>query len=137
MPTIRSVYRDGENWLTLYRLTDDAGMAYAPGSISAVDVKVTDESNDPATDIYLLANPAVGTVFFSSFQTDYGWDQDDIGYNFRHIIPPRAATPATAAAPLSVAGEGGHVYKIDYSVTTNTDGVRHIVNFVTVFGGLD
>lgn len=138
MPTLRSFYRDGESWKTLYRLTADDGQAYAPGSIAEVVVRVTDESTDPSLDLYLPDDPAPGTVFFTTFQLSDGWDQDDIGFTFKHVISPGDLGITDAPDPdIEMPPEGGHVYKVRYDVETNTDGLRIIEHMIVVSGGLD
>lgn len=113
---IRSVYADGENWKTLYRLTDSAGTAYTQNGITSVVVTVYDMSVDEATDLYVLDDPAVSAVFYDTLQTSDGWDQDSYGFNFKHVI-----TPTDLVRPDALVTVTGATYTDATKRITKTD----------------
>lgn len=123
MAKVVSEKRSGENWQCLELLTDPDGNAYTQSGVDAVAVSVFDlAAQDPTTDLFLGAQPAVSDVFFNSLQTDSGWDLPD-GFNFKHIVLP---------ADLGAAVPPGHTAKVIYDVTTIEDGVRQVARYVVV-----
>lgn len=128
MITIRSKYAEGETWDTLYRLCDPDDNAFAPGGISTITAAVYDLSGAaPTTNLLISASQTLlpSLVFFATLQTDYGWNADAVGYNFRTHVAPADLTGGTAV-------KGGHVALVEYKITTFQYGVRMINHYVTV-----
>lgn len=125
MILIRSTYPEGETWDTMYRLCAPDNMAFAPGGISTVTANVFDLSSaTPTTQLVTSTTRLPAIVFFGTLQTDYGWAEDAIGYNFRDSISPSDLTGGAI--------KGGHVALIEYKVATFNYGVRQIRHLVTV-----
>lgn len=58
--------------------------ALVKADIASIAVKVFDAAN---TQISTTLAPVVGDAIFDTLQTDYGWDEDSTGYNFRYEVP--------------------------------------------------
>lgn len=115
--------RAGEPWTTLALLDDPQDAAYTQSGISSVSVAVYDLSSaTPTSDLWVGLAPAVATVFFDTLQTSDGWDLPD-GFNFKHIVYP---------TDINGAVNGGHTFKLVYTIVTQLDGTRIIEVLVTV-----
>jgi hypothetical protein len=109
--------RVGEPWTTLVLLDDPQDAAYTQSGINAVSVAVYDVSSaTPTVDLWVGLAPAVSSVFFDTLQTSDGWDLPD-GFNFKHTIQP---------TDLNGAINGGHLFKVVYTIETVLDGLRLI-----------
>lgn len=117
-----SLYAAGESWQTLWLLNDPDDAAYTQSGISSVSVGVTDESDPSLGELFVGTQPTVSATFYDTLQTGSGWNKTP-GFNFKHIV-----------APADVLGgvQGGHVYRVTYTVETQLDGARVVRNRVTV-----
>lgn len=121
---LQSSMRAGENFpATLALLCDPNDSAYTQSGINAVSVSVYDESSTtPITDLWVSTQPAVSDVIYDTLQTGSGWDLPT-GFNFKHVVLP---------TDLNAAVNGGHVFKLVYTIQSILHGTRIIEHFVTV-----
>lgn len=97
-----------EDIWTFARLVNPQQIPIVQSDVSSIECAVYDLSS--ATPWTAVATPAiiVSQAVFDTLFVDYGWSQDDIGYNFRHRIQPS-----------TLATKGGHSYKIEYKLSSN------------------
>ena len=128
---IRSTYPEGAVWITLARVVDPSGTAlvYAAGGGEAVSIalKIYDVSLQDNVDRWAGGSITIGSVWFDTLLTTYGWGADAEGYNLRHLVSPGDVTGGCS---------GGHVYKLEYRVTTASFGVYVVEHAVTVSAGI-
>lgn len=100
--------------------TPPDGAALTAVNVLAVDLFVFDRKA-PRTPIWSTSiSPA--SVIYSTYQTDFRWDIDTIGYNFRHYLR-RDLVFAGATKE-----QGGHTYRLEYVITTGSSvGLGRIV----------
>lgn len=83
----------------LYRVRKGSGALTAEYSQTSVSVST--------------GNPGSAAVMFGSLQVDSWWEEDDIGYSFRHGIL------ATTLTSNNVFMQGGQLWLLEYKLNTN------------------
>lgn len=90
--------------------TPPDGVALTAAQVFSIRLRVFDRKN-PRVEVW-STDLAPASVIYSTYQTDFRWDIDTIGYNFRHYL----------ARDLVFAGvtqeQGGHTYRLEYFITT-------------------
>lgn len=136
MPTY---VNDLEDIWTFARIVNPQQQAIIPSDVGSVTCTIYDLSATAysgGTSPYVAKSTTViapvSSVIMPSLMTDYGWSQDNIGYNFRHRILNTFINNGTQAA------KGGHTLKIEYVLnstnnTSNQDWTKLvIVKYVTL-----
>lgn len=85
------------------------GTFYTSDDVYEGTAYVYDENSDTPNDAIYTESLVLDEVFFDAAQTDSGWRQDDVGYNFKWTAP-------SFAFPL-----GGHSYRVEIYVETVSD----------------
>ena len=94
--------------------------------VTAATVKVFDVGQSLSTPIY-EATLTVATVFETTLNTtaDY-WTLNSVGYNFKDLV---------TISPTAFTAADGHVYWIEYTFTTTTNG-KQMMNVVATCKGM-
>jgi hypothetical protein len=97
----------------LGRITGHDGQPITPASIAAIAVEVWDIETDPPGRIAGPTSLAAGSVVLASLTKDARWQEDDVGYNFRHELPAESFPDAK-------------VYRVEYKLTPTAGAVFRI-----------
>lgn len=92
-----------EDIYTLARVINPEQIPLVPTDVASIVCAVYDLSTQNLTPV-LTPTINVGAVMQSTLLTNYGWLQDDIGYNFRHRLE------------VGTTLIGGHTYRIEYKL---------------------
>lgn len=107
----------------------DAGVALQTSDVGSVTVRVYDRAygatSSPASAVYELENFATTGVIINTFQTS-GWDVDGTGYNFAYNITSESFTR-----------NGGHVYRLEFTLNSSTWGPIYVIHDCRVRSTLD
>jgi hypothetical protein len=96
-----------EDIYTLARVINPEQVPLVPTDVASISCAVYDLSTQSLTPV-LTPTINVGAVMQPQLLTDYGWLQDDIGYNFRHRLE------------VGTSLIGGHTYRIEYRLLANS-----------------
>lgn len=120
--TLRSETFENETLVTRARVVRDSdGTGLLPGDVTAWSLRVFDLDGASGA-IYSIDSNVASLVITSNYRTS-GWDEDSTGYNFAHAI-----------ASSAFAREGGNLYRLEYLLTTVSDGVDPIVHESRMLG---
>lgn len=108
---IVATQNQGEDIITLARVINPQQFPVVPADVASIACTVWDLSVPSATPVVTLTRD-VAAIIQPSLLTDYGWLQDDIGYNFRDRVGSNEITPTSGFV-------GGHTYRIEYKLTAN------------------
>lgn len=110
-----------ENSLTvLDHVLDKNGSRITQSSLSSLSVKVFNARTKEQTYSSTLT---ISSVVFNSLQTsDAAWTKDDVGYNFKHIVPGSAFPDGSAEyrVEYKFTSSGGDVWITDPPIVVKT-----------------
>jgi len=119
---IRSQLLEGKDIWTLARVTGMDRAALLQAGVSSISLNVFDlNSETTETAVYTESGIVVISTIFDTLQLTDDWDEDDIGYNFKHRSPASNFTQ-----------EGGHTYAFEYELVTVSFGTLPIVHEVEI-----
>lgn len=108
----------------LAKVVDSAGDAITQAGLTSVERRVWNVAI-PGTIVWPVAPTAatltIADVVFDTLQTDNGWSVDEIGWNFRDIVP------------ASICSGAGITYRIEYKFTPSSGEVLWAVYEVTTW----
>lgn len=85
---------EGSDLVVLARIVDSSNTAINQGAVSAAAREVWDVTDKPSVKIGATATLTVADVVYNALQTGGAWTQDEVGYNFRDVVPA-ASMPTT------------------------------------------